>query len=441
MAALTLQGVSKVFAGSVPAVQDLDLEIRDQELVVLVGPSGCGKTTTLRLLAGLEDPDRGVIRLDGRVINRTSPRDRNIAMVFQHSVLYPHLTVYQNIAVGLRWRDGGGWVRRCWMRWRHPAEAQMQRDGRQAIARQVRDAAGLLGLEHLLDRMPRQLSGGECQRVALGRAIVRRPAAFLLDEPLSHLDAQLRVEMRWELKRLHQRVRTTMVYVTHDQAEALALGDRIVVMHRGRIQQTGSPREVYERPANVVVAGFVGSPGMNLIPGRWRREGQSVRFVAGGLAVSLTAEAAASEVVSDGTSVTLGIRPEHLGLLGRNAAPPGARRGTNADSVTVIGCGRVVMAELLGPSILARVVVETDHDADKSRECRLTDGGRRRIELAVLVPAGQPAEVGQEVAIELDRSRTNFFDGRTGENMRGHVPGTNGLLGWSRAACEPQREN
>ena len=287
----------------------------------------------------------------------------------------------------------------------------------------------MLGLEHLLERMPRQLSGGECQRVALGRAIVRRPAAFLLDEPLSHLDAQLRVAMRQELKRLHQRVRTTMVYVTHDQAEALALGDRIVVMHRGRIQQTGSPREVYERPANVVVAGFLGSPGMNLIAGRWQREGQAVRFVAGGLVVSLPAEAAGPEVLSDGTSVTFGVRPEHLGLLGRNAAPRDAWRGTNADAAAVIGWGRIVMAELLGPSVLASVVVETDRDADNPRGCRLTAGERRRIELAVLVPAGQPAEVGQEVVVVLHPSHANFFDGRTGENMKGTRPGDKGILG------------
>jgi multiple sugar transport system ATP-binding protein len=441
MAALSMQGVSKVFAGPVPAVQDLDLEIRDQELVVLVGPSGSGKTTTLRLIAGLEDPDHGVIRFDGRVVNRTAPRDRNVAMVFQHGVLYPHLTVYQNMAAGLEWRYGGGWIRRGWNRWRHPAEAQRSTDRRQAIARQVQDAAEILGVDHLLDRMPRQLSGGECQRVALGRAIVRRPAAFLLDEPLSHLDAQLRVAMRQELKRLHQRVRTTMVYVTHDQAEALALGDRIVVMHEGRIQQTGSPREVYERPANVMVAGFLGSPRMNLIPGRWQWEAGAGRFVSDGLAIGVSTATAAPQALPDGASVTCGIRPEHLRLLGVQTASPDAERRTGTETTLVIGAGRIVMTELLGPSVLASVVMAATRDAVRRQECRGREGERQRLELEVLVPAGQPAEEGREVAIGLDPSRAHFFDGRTGENMNGTRPGNERPAGRSRAGCEPQTEN
>ncbi len=183
MAELVLQGVSKMFGGSVIAVQDLNLEVRDQELVVLVGPSGCGKTTTLRLIAGLERPDQGMIWIDGRPVNRVAPRDRNIAMVFQHSVLYPHMTVFKNMAVGLTWRGDGDRIRRGWMRWRQPAAAERRAAQRRAIARQVQEAARVLGIEHLLERWPRQLSGGECQRVALGRAIVRQPAAFLLDEP------------------------------------------------------------------------------------------------------------------------------------------------------------------------------------------------------------------------------------------------------------------
>ncbi|MHB8954020.1 MAG: ABC transporter ATP-binding protein [Pirellulaceae bacterium] len=419
MAALSLQGVSKVFAGPVSAVQELDLEIRDQELVVLVGPSGCGKTTTLRLIAGLEEPDRGVIRLDGRVINRTAPRDRNIAMVFQQSVLYPHLTVYQNMAVGLRWRHGGGWIQRCWRRWRHPAELPLETDRRQAIARQVHDAAEIVGVAHLLDRMPRQLSGGECQRVALGRAIVRRPAAFLLDEPLSHMDAHLRVEMRQEVKRLHERLQTTMLYVTHDQAEALALGDRVVVMHRGRIQQTGSPREVYQRPANVVVAGFFGAPGMNLIPGRWQQELGGGRFVADSLAIEVPAATMAREAVASGAALTCGIRPEDLRVLDRQGARRDAGRQSEWNVTPIIGWGRIVMTQLLGPSVLASVVMETHGDTVQSHDCRLTDGGRRRMQLAVLVPAAQVVEAGQAVAVGWDPCRAHFFDGRTGENMTG----------------------
>jgi multiple sugar transport system ATP-binding protein len=314
MAALAWKGVSKMFAGPVTAVEDLDLEIQDQELVVLVGPSGCGKTTTLRLMAGLEEPDRGAIWIDGRQVNRVAPRVRNIAMVFQHSVLYPHMTVYENMAAGLRWRSGGQRIRRCWMRWRDPAEARRQTERQRTIATQVQDAARMLGIEHLLDRFPRQLSGGECQRVALGRAIVRQPAAFLLDEPLSHLDAQLRVELRREIKRLHQRLRGTVVYVTHDQAEALALGDRIVVMHRGRVQQTGPPREVYEQPANVFVAAFLGTPGMNLIPGRGRRDAQEFRFASAGLTLALPTTEVPAGWDRGQRELILGIRPERLWL-------------------------------------------------------------------------------------------------------------------------------
>ena len=349
MAELVLQGVSKVFAGPVTAVQDLDLEIRDQELVVLVGPSGCGKTTTLRLIAGLEDPDRGAIWIDGRQVNRVAPRDRNIAMVFQHSVLYPHMTVYENMAVGLTWRCGGGGIRRYWMRWRHPAEARRQAERRRAIARQVQDASRILGIEHLLDRLPRQLSGGECQRVALGRAIVRQPAAFLFDEPLSHLDAQLRVEMRRELKRLHQRLPGTLVYVTHDQAEALALGDRIVVMHRGRIQQSGSPREVYEQPANVFVAGFLGAPGNELDSGPLATRADAICFVSGGLAVSLPETVPGGLRASDDPAVTLGIRPEHLWLRGRTAVRDSGWRSDADGTAQVVGSRTRRDDRIVGP--------------------------------------------------------------------------------------------
>ena len=244
MASITLEGVTKRFPGEVLAVSRVDLSIADGELMVLVGPSGCGKSTILRLVAGLDRPDDGTIRIGNRVVDDLSPGDRDVAMVFQDYALYPHMSVYGNIAFALRPS----------VRSRHDLDAK------------VRHVAGLLGLERLLGKRPRALSGGERQRVALGRAIVRQPAAFLMDEPLSNLDAKLRVQTRTELRRLHDELGTTFLYVTHDQVEAMTLGDRVAVVHHGRLQQVATPRELYAAPANVFVAGFIGSPPMNLFP-------------------------------------------------------------------------------------------------------------------------------------------------------------------------------
>ncbi|HWP34681.1 MAG TPA: sn-glycerol-3-phosphate ABC transporter ATP-binding protein UgpC, partial [Thermodesulfobacteriota bacterium] len=245
MAEVALRGVTKRF-GSVVAVRDFSLEVRDREFVVLVGPSGCGKSTVLRLVAGLESPTEGEIAIGGRRVNDVPPKDRNVAMVFQNYALYPHMDVHGNLAFGLKLR---GLPRR-------------------EIDARVRQAAEILGIADLLARRPAELSGGQRQRVALGRAIVRDPAVFLFDEPLSNLDAQLRVQMRTELVKLHQRLSATMLYVTHDQVEAMTMGDRIVVMRAGAIEQVGEPLAVYERPANTFVAGFIGSPAMNLLPAR-----------------------------------------------------------------------------------------------------------------------------------------------------------------------------
>jgi sn-glycerol 3-phosphate transport system ATP-binding protein len=246
MAEVVFHRVTKVFDGAVTAVDELDHAIGDGEFMVLVGPSGCGKTTALRMVAGLEAPTSGTIEIGGRVVNDLSPKARDIAMVFQNYALYPHMTVEQNIAFGLR---------------RHGFP-------RGEIAGRVREVSAMLDLHELLRRKPAQLSGGQRQRVAMGRAIARHPQVFLLDEPLSNLDAKLRTQLRADLKRLHQEVRTTSVYVTHDQVEATTLGERIAVMNKGRLQQVGTPREVYARPANLFVAGFIGSPPMNLVPGR-----------------------------------------------------------------------------------------------------------------------------------------------------------------------------
>ncbi len=298
MAQVTLDNVSKTYAGAAAhAVRNISLDIGDGEFVVLVGPSGCGKTTTLRMIAGLEDIDAGHIRIGGRVVNDVHPRDRDIAMVFQNYALYPHMTVAQNLGFALK----------------------MRKVPKAEIARRVAQAAATLGIEDLLDRKPRQLSGGQRQRVAVGRAIVREPQAFLFDEPLSNLDAKLRLATRAELKSLHQRLKTTTIYVTHDQEEAMTLGDRIVVMSKGLIQQVGPPLGVYRRPANRFVAAFIGSPPMNFIPGRLSAERGEMAFIEdltepGGAPIRLRVPST-SLASHSGKPVILGLRPQaiHVG--------------------------------------------------------------------------------------------------------------------------------
>jgi multiple sugar transport system ATP-binding protein len=291
MAEVILENVTKVFPGGTVAVEEFSLNIRDQEFIVLVGPSGCGKSTTLRMVAGLEEATRGTIRIGNRVVNDVPPKDRDIAMVFQNYALYPHMTVYKNMAFGLR----------------------LRRFPKAEIDRRVREAAKILGIEELMDRKPRALSGGQRQRVAVGRAIVRQPQAFLFDEPLSNLDAKLRVEMRAELKRLHHRLKTTVIYVTHDQAEAMTLGDRVVVMNAGRVQQVAPPLVVYDYPVNRFVAGFLGTPAMNFIPGRLVAQDGAVCFAVGEERVRLADRMAKRTAAFAGKSVTLGVRPEDIG--------------------------------------------------------------------------------------------------------------------------------
>jgi multiple sugar transport system ATP-binding protein len=289
MARVLLKELNKKFDGT-HAVKDVNLEIRDHEFVVLVGPSGCGKTTTLRMVAGLEDITSGEISIDGKVVNNLAPMDRDIAMVFQNYALYPHMSVYQNMAFGLR----------------------MRKFDKPEIDRRVKHAAEVLGIQVLLDRRPRQLSGGQRQRVALGRAIVRNPRVFLFDEPLSNLDAALRVQMRVELKRLHDRLETTAIYVTHDQVEAMTLGDRVVVMRDGMVQQEGAPLHLYEHPANRFVAGFIGSPAMNFIAVTIRAAGDVLWAEAPGLRVRVPPHKAQAVRPYSGQRVILGLRPETL---------------------------------------------------------------------------------------------------------------------------------
>src|SRR5262245_36756883 len=282
VAEITTEKVSKVYPDGTQAVTEVDLEVADGRFVVLVGPSGCGKTTLLRMVAGLEDITEGIVRIGGRVVNDLAPKDRDVAMVFQNYALYPHMSVYENLAFSLKVRH----------------ERKTEIDSR------VREAARMLGLGELLRKKPKQLSGGQRQRVAMGRAMVRRPQAFLMDEPLSNLDAKLRTQVRGDLKRLHREVEVTSIYVTHDQVEAMTLGDRICAMSAGEVQQIGTTDEIYHRPANTFVAGFMGSPPMNLVPGEIR--GGAVR-VAG---------AALTDVPSSDRPVTVGFRPEDLHLGG-----------------------------------------------------------------------------------------------------------------------------
>jgi len=322
MAGLRLQRLTRVFPGGVVAVEDLDLDIRDSEFLVLLGPSGCGKTTTLRLIAGLEAPTAGRILLGKTDITERSPRDRDVAMVFQNYALYPHMSVQDNLAFGLR----------------------MRKTPRTEIRRRIRHVAEILDICPLLERKPAALSGGQRQRVALGRAIVREPAAFLFDEPLSNLDAKLRVHTRAELIRLHRRLGTTMVYVTHDQTEALTMGRRVAILDAGRLQQVGPPLEVYDRPANLMVAGFIGSPPMNTCTGVIETDHDDATFRGGGLTVPLAGLPAARDAI-------LGVRPEHVGVVPGSAA-------SDRDAPAV-GAGTVVAVEPLGSETLIDGRTET----------------------------------------------------------------------------------
>jgi len=323
VARVSLKNISKAYSGGgAHAVMDFNLDIEDGELVVFVGPSGCGKSTTLRMIAGLEEPSGGEIWIGGRNVTEMEPKDRNIAMVFQNYALYPQKTVYGNLSFGLS------------MRGLEAAD----------IDRRVRHAAGLLGLEGLLERKPKQLSGGQMQRVALGRALVRDPDVFLLDEPLSNLDAKLRVRMREEIARIHAELKTSMVYVTHDQIEAMTLGDRIVVMKDGLVQQVGMPLELYDQPANAFVAGFIGSPEMNFVEGELVGTDTAPRFRSGEFELPLT-----DALDAGGPGVQLGIRPEHI----ERVAADGADGILRVIRVEQFGAQTCVSGTLKGVRLLA----------------------------------------------------------------------------------------
>ncbi len=316
MAEVKLENVSKVYPNNVVAVKDATFEVKDGEFMVLLGPSGCGKTTTLRMIAGLEDVTSGYIYIDNKIVNDIPPKDRDIAMVFQNYALYPHMTVYENMAFGLKLR-------------KYP---------KSEIDKRVKEAARILNIEHLLDRKPKELSGGQRQRVAVGRAIVRNPKVFLFDEPLSNLDAKFRVQMRTEISKLHQKLGATMIYVTHDQVEAMTMGDRIVVMKDGIIQQIDTPLNLYNFPQNKFVAGFIGSPSMNFLEGKIIHE-DGLKFIENnnGLRLSIPQEYHDKLKNYVGKDVILGIRPEHIYDPVYTQVPSGEKVNVFVDVVEPMG--------------------------------------------------------------------------------------------------------
>jgi len=355
LAAVSIRSVQKRF-GSTPVIRGVDVEIADGEFCVLVGPSGCGKSTLLRMLAGLEEITGGEIWIGSRMVNKVAPKERDVAMVFQNYALYPHMTVRDNMSFAL----------------------MLAKQSKSEIESRVAKAAGILGLAQLLDRYPRQLSGGQRQRVAMGRAIVRDPQVFLFDEPLSNLDAKLRVQMRTEIKELHQRLKTTSIYVTHDQIEAMTMADRIVVMRDGIVEQTGTPLDLYDTPVNIFVAGFIGSPAMNLVPGVARVNGAApvVEFD-GGVRLPLPSSARAS----DGQPVLYGMRPEHCVLSPGGGLP-------------------------------AEVVVVEPTGADTQLFCRFNGQ-----ELTSLVRDRVTCKAGDHVALAPDVDRAHLFDAKSGVRL------------------------
>jgi multiple sugar transport system ATP-binding protein len=379
VAQVILKDVGKAYEGNVKVVDRFNLDVRDGEFIVLVGPSGCGKSTTLRMIAGLEDITVGTIEIAGRIVNQVPPKDRDIAMVFQSNALYPHMTVQQNMAFGLKLRKLPG----------------------AAIEERVRRAASILGIAQLLDRKPRALSGGQRQRVALGRAIVREPQCFLFDEPLSNLDAKLRVEMRTEIKRLQLRLGSTTIYVTHDQEEAMTLGDRVVVMKDGVIQQIGAALEIYHLPANRFVAGFLGSPPMNFLQGRLVDDAGRLFFDEGsgrlpvpGWAKDQLADARVGVGTSDG-EIVLGIRPEFLAearVEARGDGPPRPELGVDrSDAHPSILAARVGLVQPLGAR--SNVYLSTpNHDT-----------------VIAQIPADTHLRVGDAVGLHVDMNHALFF--------------------------------
>jgi multiple sugar transport system ATP-binding protein len=393
VAGVSFQGVSKIYPDGTRAVNDFNLEIADGEFMVLVGPSGCGKTTALRMVAGLEEISEGAVRIGDRVVNHVPSRDRDIAMVFQSYALYPHLTVYDNIAFGLK----------------------LQKLPKEQIDERVQDAARILGLEGFLKRKPRALSGGQRQRVAMGRAIVRQPSAFLMDEPLSNLDAKLRVQMRAEIAKLQDDLGTTTVYVTHDQVEAMTMGDRVAVMRKGELQQVAPPQELYDRPDNLFVGGFIGSPAMNMVEATLERSNGGIAAVLGSQRLDLGETLAVRPGLGayEGRPVILGIRPEDLDDAELDPDTPAERRLR----------GEVELREALGSEIMVHFRTDaTPAVTDETRELQ-RDAWAGEMQRSAEQPgatmvgrfgARSSVREGKPVEIAVDTRALHFFDPETG---------------------------
>jgi multiple sugar transport system ATP-binding protein len=393
MATVTLEGVSKTYPNGTLAVSDLDLKVGDGEFMVLVGPSGCGKTTVMRMVAGLEDVTAGSVLIGDRIVNALTPKDRDIAMVFQNYALYPHMTVGENIGFALKMRGLG----------------KKQRE------QKALEAAEMLGLTEYLGRKPAQLSGGQRQRVAMGRAIVREPSAFLMDEPLSNLDAKLRVQMRAEITRVHRRLGVATLYVTHDQVEAMTMGDRVAVMRGGVLQQIGPPQEIYNHPENLFVAAFIGSPAMNLYEARVAARADSLLVEIGDQTLKLSGTPPALTDYVD-RRVALGVRPEGLA--------PASADHENGETLRV----RVELVELLGPELLvhfgidARRILPEDAGPEGETPADLAArGGLPAITVAEGIAKANPREVindGQSLMLAVDRRQLHFFDLQSGRAIR-----------------------
>jgi multiple sugar transport system ATP-binding protein len=394
MASVTFEAVGKVYGDGTRAVADLGIEVGDGEFMVLVGPSGCGKTTALRMVAGLEEISEGQIKIGDRVVNGLEPRDRDVAMVFQNYALYPHMNVAKNMGFGLTTRHVP----------------------KKAVRERVTRIAGILGLQALLERKPGQLSGGQRQRVAMGRAIIREPQVFLMDEPLSNLDAKLRVQMRAEISGLQRELKATTIYVTHDQVEAMTMGDRVAVMRGGFLQQLDPPQRLYDRPANLFVATFIGSPSMNLIEARIEQAEGGLQCVIGGQRLSIPAERATSLGPYVGREVALGVRPERIEHAALDPECPPERRLQGTVRLTeALGSALLAHVEIEGRPVLHEQVLEGAADDAVVADDILAEQKTQRTTLICSFDPSAAVTPGEHVDLAIDTRRLHFFDLESGE--------------------------